>query len=1334
MDETIGDFLNVRQTAQRLSVHENTVRNWAREGLLPDARIPGSRSLRFRAVDVERLIAQRGARTVPSLQVERLTARLGLVSASDLKGWPETRARDAQENFPELVRRLLAETPGVTNVSIRAGDGIAIGGYDGIADSSGTAYLPEGRLLFEFGTGRQPASKAAQDYAKRVSDTPSGAVFVFATPRRWAGAAAWADQRKRDGFFADVRVLDADDLEAWLTATPGAHHWVSEHLGLRPRGATSLDCWWEAFASSTDPRLPADLFLAGRSPQVDQLLQRLGGQPTITVVQTEWTQDGVAFVHAALARATDDSVSPIATPVVITSEEVWESILTTRGTSLLIPVFEEPNLGRAVERGHHVIAVLDRSSASRRSPDVVLPRLGRRDADEVLRSAGIESDRASRLAALGRRSLPALRRELSLDPRVSRPAWAHAPDALLLAPLVLLGSWTESDDDRAVLEEATGREYAVLEPILHRLRTTNDPVMRRVGETWILTSPEEAFLLLKDALSRQSLARFLAVAIEVLSEPDPVQALPQEERIMAGFRGIRRPHSSTLRHGIAEGLALLGAMGSDTALPDGEALAGCVGRTVGELLSEANSDSSGRLWSDLAGVLPLLAEAAPEEFLSAVAEDVRRERPVLLALFQEPEGSDSLFGPSSPHPHLLWALETLCWSSDYLPDAARALALLASRDPGGKLTNRPSASLSSVLCGWVRHTSAGLSDRIRALDIVLETAEEVGWDLVFRLWPTNHTFTMAPAGPRFRDWRPAGTSVSIDEWVAFVHALVDRAVSHAASDPDRLGKLAAGMETVPADERARIMSLLESLSGDPALDRSARLVLWDHLRALSARHERFPDAEWAMPGDARARLSALVSSYEPTSDPQRFTYLFGGRVDIPGIDRHDFRTHSEMLQTSRANALRDVLGGPDRMDGLERFARSVEMPSLVGTTLVELDEVGLPEMLTWLASSDPALSAAATAWAQRTAATRGARWLADALSHPDVKGAARGVIIRNAPAGRETWRVLEDSPNREDVNTYWAEAQVMCVDQADSKEAVEQLLRYGRPWSAVTVASYSTHDAARADQQDRGEDLSGQLVVRLLEAALRQPPESTAFMTSADYEVGVLLDYLAALPGLDDSVARLEFAFFRFLEHSREPRALSHALASQPELFVDLAKLAFRGRNEPQRTLSKEEQDRALHAYWVLHAWHGAPGVSDEGHLNSEAMRGWAVEARLILSEADRSDIGDELIGQALARCPTGDDGVWPAVPVRELIETIGSHELESGLVIGKLNSRGVTTRDPFDGGRQEREMARQFAEWSKGTRSAWPRTARLLRTLADSYEADARREDLRAELDADRG
>ncbi len=49
------EFLNVRETAKQLGVHENTVRNLEKRGLLQAARLPGSGFRRFRKADIDRM-------------------------------------------------------------------------------------------------------------------------------------------------------------------------------------------------------------------------------------------------------------------------------------------------------------------------------------------------------------------------------------------------------------------------------------------------------------------------------------------------------------------------------------------------------------------------------------------------------------------------------------------------------------------------------------------------------------------------------------------------------------------------------------------------------------------------------------------------------------------------------------------------------------------------------------------------------------------------------------------------------------------------------------------------------------------------------------------------------------------------------------------------------------------------------------------------------------------------------------------------------------------------------------------------------------------------------
>jgi hypothetical protein len=75
MDGSTTEFLNVRQTADELGVHENTVRNLERRGQLKAVRLPGSGFRRFLKVDVDRMRSEMWSQFAPDqeLPTERRT-------------------------------------------------------------------------------------------------------------------------------------------------------------------------------------------------------------------------------------------------------------------------------------------------------------------------------------------------------------------------------------------------------------------------------------------------------------------------------------------------------------------------------------------------------------------------------------------------------------------------------------------------------------------------------------------------------------------------------------------------------------------------------------------------------------------------------------------------------------------------------------------------------------------------------------------------------------------------------------------------------------------------------------------------------------------------------------------------------------------------------------------------------------------------------------------------------------------------------------------------------------------------------------------------------------
>ena len=128
-------------------------------------------------------------------------------------------------------------------------------------------------------------------------------------------------------------------------------------------------------------------------------------------------------------------------------------------------------------------------------------------------------------------------------------------------------------------------------------------------------------------------------------------------------------------------------------------------------------------------------------------------------------------------------------------------------------------------------------------------------------------------------------------------------------------------------------------------------------------------------------------------------------------------------------------------------------------------------------------------------------------------------------------------------------------------------------------------------------------------------------------------------------------------------------------------------------------------------------------------LKDWVWQVRELLAEDDELGRHSEwVIGEMLSGSPEGGDGVWPAEPVRDLLDEPEADRLAEGFLAGVANNRGVTVRRPFEGGRQERNLAARYDGWADRIAATWPQATLVLKQCADRLREDARRWDDDAE------
>jgi len=494
-----------------------------------------------------------------------------LADAADLAQWANR--LDAQGLLPKLIRRLiLATSSDITRIGVRSEEGIRYPGYDGIVEAGkGNAFVPTGLSAWEMGVNQDPKGKAESDYTKRTEDPlgvdPFQTTFVFVTPRRWPGKEDWVEDKRMSGTWHDVWVRDADDLETWLELALAVHAWISRLLGKDPGNIQALDTFWADWSEATQPPLSAELIISGRDEASKRIIQHIQSPPSALTVCADAQDEALAFIAATIEKLPEGERDGLfARTLIVESIQAWRQITIVEQPMVLLPTFKPVDVVQATRRGHHVLIPAGRETVES-SGMVVLPRPSRQAAEGALQAMGLNEERASSLASLAHHSLLALRRKLSLYPEVQQPAWASPDKARVVLPALLAGNWDEAlQGDQDAIAVLAGRPYEEVAQDLVRYTQESDPPVRQIGSVWSLTSKEDAWRLLARYLTKQDMKRFRDVTPDVFGRLDPTLELPVDERWMAGAMSKSRPHSTHLREGLADTIALMAALAGDVLL------------------------------------------------------------------------------------------------------------------------------------------------------------------------------------------------------------------------------------------------------------------------------------------------------------------------------------------------------------------------------------------------------------------------------------------------------------------------------------------------------------------------------------------------------------------------------------------------------------------------------------------------------------------------------------------------------------------------------------------------------------------------------------------------
>lgn len=839
------------------------------------------------------------------------------------------------------------------------------------------------------------------------------------------------------------------------------------------------------------------------------------------------------------------------------------------------------------------------------------------------------------------------------------------------------------------------------------LQSHDSPLSVKDG-VWKVSRRAELLPALGPRILDQHLDAFSATAIEVLKERDPAFDLPANERYMASIHEKVLSYSPTFRKGLAEGLALIS--NNPEAFPNtSHGKAAAVGvLSVREIL--VNADWV--MWGSLNSLLPILAEAAPNEFLESVENALRMNPCPFDELFAQEgvgmTGGNYLTG-------LLWALEGLAWESELLVRVCVLLAELASHDPGGNWANRPSNSLATILLPWLPQTLGSIEKRNVAVKTVLAEQPVVGWNLLLQLLPGHHQMSTGSHKPEWRKSIPDGwdKGVSQQEYWDQVASYSELAVQMAGTDSIRLTQLVSRLDDLVQPSFDEFLNRLKSeeIAGLPE---GQRREVWSALVGFAAKHRKFADADWALPDDVVEDIEEVANLLAPRNPFELHQHLFSDRDFDLYEEAGDWQEQRKKLDKKREAAIEQILGSggfPEviRFSEAVRSARQVGL-SLGGISNDSVDQYLLPEFLNCPTGK---LKDLVDAYIWRRHNILGWEWC-DSIVRPDWTVDQKARFLCQLPFSKDTWKRVTNWLG-EDERLYWSVVWPNPYQADDNLSyAVSKLIEFERPSPAIDCLWKALHDKQA-------------IVVSQVVEALLMAVSATRNASALDtYHIGELIKFLQSDSSVSpDDLFRVEWAYLPLLNsHGQEkPIFLEHKLATEPEFFCEAIRLIYRSKKVDALPVEHTESIKAIatNAWRLLHNWSTPPGTQSDGTFSGQHFTDWLEKTKAICEETGHAEVALIQVGEVLLHAPADANGLWIDRAAASALNGRDAEGMRSGYCTAVYNSRGAHWVDPT--GKPERDLAEQYRRKAEAVENAgFQRFAAALRETASGYDRDAER------------
>ena len=819
-------------------------------------------------------------------------------------------------------------------------------------------------------------------------------------------------------------------------------------------------------------------------------------------------------------------------------------------------------------------------------------------------------------------------------------------DALINA--IIISFWDERNArDISFIESITDMLYSDWILTVRQLRGEYNEQISFNGYVWRINNQEELIKTIASEFYNEHLLKLKESILNAIVQYDHRYDLDESKRYMSNVITDSVYYSPALLEGVFSFLAYLA--NNKEQFPNITDLA--IRKALYEVVNTILSSTDWRVIASIKDQLIVVAEIHPQAFLQSVENGLSQKGTGLYEFVNGYE--ESVLSNVDYAMSLFYALQVLAYLKEHFSKACYCMFLLCT------VNKKMVEYMKYILLPWYPMTEAEYTQRVAIVKQFPEIDCELSWKLIYFLLPDVTTTGGQRIYPKYIECKKDESNSIPETFWTESQLYYDIALELAHDNEPRIKELLKLIHVLDEDNIRKLSELIISSSYPNEKEKND---LYDSL--IEIIEEMQDDEESGQENSIIVDLQKVADVISPSDMVLRQKRLFENNQRWRKIGNSiSYKQWKEELYKKRQAFIMECYNTRG-IDGISRCLEVFEDSQQVAQCLFESDfkEEIDSCICTWLDSTNSQKVESVRRYIHLRYTEKTDEWVKGLVGSESF--AIRASFLCSLDITKETIRLVEELIDETHEELYWNKAFVLNVGEDVYRYVAEHLKRVNRYDDTVELLYNLIHRDIEIDPQI------------VLDSIMDFPTNGLERQHTA-YIIVQLNKWLEDNYENQNIVAEAELKCIKlFKNYSDEPEALFEAIASSPELFVDILTAMYRPANAKKEEYTDAEKQVAGNCFTILNSFKHLPGLHSDGFRVDEFIQ-WFEKVKELAISNDRYEVAMVHVGHILFYTPEDESGLFINKSIAELLHKEINNSIREGYEIEAFNSRGVHSVDP---------------------------------------------------------